>query len=209
MIVNVRGTSGSGKSTLVRAVIESYAVRVPVHVPGRKRPLCYRLWRDSQFYAQDTFQDTFQGQNLPPQERPPDLVVLGHYDTACGGCDTIPTTQEAFDMAVEAHHLLGCHVLYEGLLLSADIKHTLALAADVGVENLLVVELATSLEECLASVNKRRAARDTTLPPVNPKNTESKWKGVRSSTQKLLDAGVAVETLDREAALARVLEVLS
>lgn len=205
MIINVRGTSGSGKSTLVRNIIDAYDVCERVMVPGRKRPLCYRLWRGTQFYAQDPF----QGQNTPPPQRPPDLVVLGHYDTACGGCDTIPTTQAAFDMAVEAHHLLGCHVLYEGLLLSADVKHTLELAGDVGPENLLVVELSTTLEECLASVNKRRAARDDTLPPVNPKNTESKWKGVRSSSQKLRDAGLAVETLDRDAALARVLEVLS
>lgn len=190
MIINVRGTSGSGKSTLVRAVIETYAVRVPIMVPGRKRPLCYRLWREE-------------------QSGPPDLVVLGHYETACGGCDTIATTQETFDLALEAHYSLGAHVLYEGLLISADVKHTTELGRNVGFDELLVVALDTSLEECLASVNSRRAARDATLPPVNPKNTESKWKGVRSSTPKLQEAGVQVEVLDRDAALARVLEVLS
>ncbi len=192
MIINIRGTSGSGKSTLVRNVLDLYKTRQPIYVPGRKRPICYRLWRDA---------------GVVPHDRP-ELVVLGHYDTACGGCDTIPTTQETFDLALEAHYM-GADVLYEGLLISSDFKHTLELARNVGFSRLAVVELSTSLEECLASVNTRRAARDATLPPVNPKNTASKHKGVRSSSQKLLEHGVQVWSVDRASALEKVGELLS
>lgn len=193
MIINVRGTSGSGKSTLMRSVMDQYAVREPVHVAGRKRPLYYKLWSH----------ETHHVRRLGP-----DLVVLGHYDTACGGCDTIPTTDMTYDLVLEAHYMLGAHVLFEGLLISSDAQRTISLGQQVGTENLLVVELATTLEECLASVNQRRAARDPDLPPVDPKNTTAKWKGVQSSGAKLREAGVPYEVLGRDAALARVLEVL-
>ena len=192
MIINIRGTSGSGKSTLMRSVMDHYASRVPVHVAGRKRPLYYKLW---------------QGHGCNDLSAP-DLIVLGHYDTACGGCDTIPTTDMTYDLVLEAHYMLGAHVLYEGLLISSDAQRTIDLMHNVGQSQLLVVELATTLEECLASVNARRAARDAELPPVDPKNTTAKWKGVQSSGAKLRDAGVPYEVLDRDAALARVLEVL-
>jgi hypothetical protein len=193
MIINIRGTSGSGKSTLIRSVLDQFAARLPVHVPGRKRPLYYKLWRDGDIN----------------QFGPPDLVVLGHYDTACGGCDTIPTTDMTYDVILEAHYMLGAaHVLYEGLLISSDAQRTIDLGRNVGLDKLLVVELSTPLEECLASVNQRRAARDAELPPVDPKNTTAKWKGIQSSGKKIREAGVQVESLDRDAALARVLEVL-
>lgn len=193
MIINIRGTSGSGKSTLIRSVLDQYQVRLPIHVPGRKRPLYYRLWL---------------GDPTSDHLALPDLVVLGHYDTACGGCDTIPTTDMTYDLVMEAHVMLGAHVLFEGLLISSDAQRTIALGRQVGMQNLLVVELSTPLEECLASVNLRRAARDAELPPVDPKNTTAKWKGIQSSGKKLREAGVQVESLDRDAALARVLEVL-
>lgn len=192
MIINVRGTSGSGKSTLMRSVMDQFPSREPIHVAGRKRPLYYKLWAEQ-----------------PGADDPePDLVVLGHYDTACGGCDTIPTTDMTYDLVLEAHYMLGAHVLYEGLLISSDAQRTIDLMRNVGNQQLLVVELATTLEECLASVNQRRAARDPDLPPVDPKNTTAKWKGVQSSGAKLREAGVPYEVLDRDAALARVLEVL-
>ena len=67
-IINIRGTSGAGKSHLARRVMANYPVRKPVHVAGRKQPLYY------EYEAPD--------HNVP-------LFVVGHYECACGGTDTM------------------------------------------------------------------------------------------------------------------------
>ena len=182
-IINIRGTSGSGKSTIARMVMEhpSYGPREAHYIEGRKRPLYY----------------TLAGQ------RP--LAVLGHYETACGGCDTIPKMDTIFQLARELHDS-GHDVLMEGLLMAADVQRHAALAQE-GYP-LLVVALDEPLDVCLASVNNRRHARNPDLPPVNPKNTTSKHRGVMLSVGRLKDAGVRVVVSDREGALSRVLTEL-
>src|ERR671913_912726 len=111
MIINPRGTSGSGKTEFVRRLLSDYGWgrddRVePVSRVGRERPIAYRL-------------------RHPLGGRP--LAVLGHYEAASGGCDTIRATDggmhEAFRLAAE--HASGGHdVLLEGLLLSAEHRRS-------------------------------------------------------------------------------------
>lgn len=193
MIVNVRGTSGSGKSTLTRAVMERYPTRTRVKVAGRKQPIGYVL--------SGAVEGGVSGKPLPP------LYVVGHYETPCGGCDTIPSLDTIVEHVRRAADQ-GMDVFFEGLLISSEYNRTLALAQEFGGD-MLVVELDLPLQECLDSVNGRRQAkRGPDAPPVNPKNTESKWKGTRSTVAKLEAQGVKVRRGGRDEALGFVLEHL-
>jgi thymidylate kinase len=184
MIINIRGTSGSGKSTLVRNVTALYQARFPVKVVGRKQPIGY-------------IHQCGTGKSL---------AVVGHYETDCGGCDTIANMDEIYDKVREAH-AAGMDVLYEGLLISADANRVIALHTD-GLP-VRVIALNTPLDVCLASVNHRR--RNTAMikgkeykGDVNPKNTTSKFAGVKSSLKRIEAAGIPNSWESRESALALI-----
>lgn len=182
MIINLRGTSGSGKSTIVRKVMERYASKSRVTEEGRRQPIGYICARGA---------------------RP--LAIIGHYETACGGCDTVPKMEKIYELVRKAHSN-GMDVIFEGLLISADVNRTAALHEE-GLP-LTVIALDTPLDVCIDSVNERRHARNPDLPPVKTKNTESKYKGVKKSMERLRAAGVTAIEADRDAALAKCLELL-
>lgn len=188
MIINLRGTSGSGKSTIVRSMMDLYAVRQPVHIEKRKQPLYYRLWR-----TEDT-------------TGKPDLIVLGHYEVACGGCDTLPTMDKVFELATTAS-TEATHVIFEGLLLGVDVTRTVELNRFSGGK-LEVIFLNTNLDTCFASVNARRWAKDPTKPPVSTKNTESKYNALKSIVPRLVNGGVWAYETSRQGALERVADIL-
>ncbi len=187
MIINIRGTSGSGKTHLVRQLMEQYPHRRVYNEAGRRQPIGYVFSH--------------------PEGRK--LAVVGHYETACGGCDTIPKMEHIFELVRESA-MAGYDVIFEGLLISADVNrhvelHKWAQAAGMPME---VVALTTPLQECLDSVNARRAARNPDLPPVRERNTISKFNGVRKSLERLRAAGVPVFEGSRQEALTRMQEHL-
>lgn len=207
MIVNLRGTSGSGKSTITRALMKSYASKTRVFVKGRDRPLGYILNH--------------------PGRRP--LAVIGHYETDCGGCDTIKTIDEVYDIVRQCYQN-GMDVFFEGLLLAAEYRRSEALHQD-GLP-LRVVALDTPLDVCVASVNQRREEsyqrrlertnainsvkeelghKPRPIPEprgdVNPRNTESKYKATFSVLERLRKIGVPVFLVSREAALETIQEL--
>ena len=184
MIIQLRGTSGSGKSTLARRVMELYTgTRLRIKgepVPGkpRKQPVGYLNSRANPSISGPDMQVRFA----------PSLFVPGHYETACGGADTITQIDYTFGLVREAvTH--GHDVLFEGLLLSADVNKVAALM-DLNVPMHAII-LNIPLEECLDSVNaRRRAKKGDGAPGVNPKNTASKHKGVMSTIDRLAAAGI-------------------
>lgn len=182
MIINIRGTSGSGKSHLVRSVMSNCLNRVAVFVEGRKRPLYYTM----------------------QQPNGKTLAVIGHYETPCGGCDTIPSMDRIYD-TVKYCDDKGWDVLYEGLLISAEVNRAVELGKLV---NLVVIELKLPLQECIDSVNARRWAKNPDKPGVNPKNTEAKWKQTSRSIERIGDAGVECHTLNRTDAFKAITRVL-
>jgi len=184
MIVNPRGTFGSGKSTIVRAVMARYAEREPAMAPGRKQPYGYTCTR---------------------ADGGPSLWVVGHYETRCGGADTIPTIDDIYGQIRNAANL-GYDVIYEGgALVQSDWRR----AADVASKiEMLVIVLDVPIELCLAGIQKRRDERGDTRP-LNPKNTIARAKDTLRNARHLQDVGVKVEYFkDRDLAGARALEAL-
>lgn len=166
MIVNIRGTSGSGKSHLVRRIMELYTDKNPLFIPGRKQPIKYQLHADE------------------PGVK--DLHVIGHYETACGGCDTISKMDDIFAQVRGADDL-GQDVMFEGLLIAADVNRVAELHKEG--RQVLVLALDTTLETCLSSVNQRRMERlgPEKYTPVKEANTISKHRGVQRSVERLLN----------------------
>lgn len=206
MLINIRGTSGSGKSSLVREIIARYATVEHFKPEGidypkeRRQPWAYRCRMEDAKHRE--------------------LMILGHYETACGGCDTLAPMDFIFNFA-RLGHTLGYDVLFEGLLISADFNRTVALHND-GLP-LIVIGLDLPLDVCTASIEERRErgyqerlrkAQEAGKPapkrpkPLNAANTESKWKGTRSTMRKLQEAGATAEWHDRDSALERIIGAL-
>lgn len=181
--------------------MECYATRSAFYVPKRKQPIGYLYRREGPGRA---------------------LAVVGHYETACGGTDTINGLDE-IDRLVRLSHNSGHDVLFEGLLISSEVARAIALWNDT--KELLVVALDTPLDQCLASVNARRDAghqerlarveaqnaerrewkkKELPLPEpkggVNPKNTTSKHRAVELSMARLQEGGVPALWLSRDGA---------
>lgn len=172
MIINIRGTSGSGKSHLVRAIMEQCTERKSIFEPKRKRPLFYTMRQ--------------------PTGRT--LAVIGHYETPCGGCDTINNLDKIYAIVHQCDDN-GWDVLYEGLLLSAEVRRAVELSQSAP---LLIVGLTeVPVTECIDSVNRRRWAKNPDKPGVNPKNTMAKWKQTRRAMERFREEGVDGHSVKR------------
>lgn len=189
MIIQVRGTSGSGKSTVVAGLVHSWNPRwrVPVRIEGRKQPLGYWLERKA---------------------RHP-IAVPGHYETACGGCDTLPTQAMVFDlirrsMIETKTQSAAAHVVFEGLLASEEVRRTVALHEDHPGQ-LRVLQLDTNVEECIRAIKQRRAERGDDRP-LKEDNTRNRVGVINRACERLRAAGVDVRLVSREQAARLVAE---
>lgn len=221
MIINIRGPGGAGKSTLVRRVMELGNKVFTAHEDGRKQPLGYLYQFNSTSAA------------LPVR-----VAIPGHYESRCGGCDTIPEYDKLYSLVAKSS--ISNHVLYEGLLISEDVPRTLGLCETVAPTQIHVIALDTPLELCLDSINLRREsvfqerlqkAQDENLArsarglkprplpesrgPVDTKKTTDKWKGLRRSMKKIervrteAHANLTLHWRDRDGAYQLIRELLS
>ena len=181
-IINIRGTSGAGKSTLVRAIMTLYNTKEENNIQGRMRPISYTLRH--------------------PNRAP--LEVIGHYETACGGCDTIKTLDDIYTL-VEAAHNKGHHVLFEGMLLCSDVKRSIELSKRV--KSFVAISLTTPVEQCLDNIRQRRAEKGNTKD-LAEKNTRTRHEYEKKQVGKLKDAGVNVFSMNYTPAFERVKEEL-
>lgn len=174
MIIQIRGTSGSGKSTAMRAVMDRIGGPwKPVKVDGRKRPLYYQLAKAS-----------------------PRILILGHYESACGGCDTIGSAAKVYDLTRELTRLTRPPfvILQEGLLLSEDVKWTLQMP------DVHTLFLTTPLDRCLSQIKGRRAEAGNDKP-LDESNTTHRVKVIERARRRLVEAGtVAVRRCSPEQA---------
>lgn len=156
MIIQIRGTSGSGKSTAMKWILDSMFWQAE-YAEGRKRPLYYRGV------------DEAEG-----------IVILGHYESPCGGCDTIGSARAVYDLI---QTLSTSVILCEGLLLSEDVKWTSQMT------NVRCIFLTTPLDVCLKQIEARRKA-DGNDKPLNPANTSNRVKTIQRARDKLEGMGV-------------------
>lgn len=177
-IVVIRGTSGSGKSTLVRDIMSRYETKTPQHIEKRKQPLSYTLTN--------------------PGKKP--LYVAGHYETACGGLDTIGTLDEIFAL-IRSAHADGKHVICEGMLMASDVKRSIALAEETN--DVIMISLTTPIDQCCDNIRKRRAAKGNEKE-LNEKNTRTRFAYEAKQVEKLRAANVDIRTLTYDDAVEAV-----
>ncbi len=151
-----------------------------IRIYSRKKPLFYRL--------------KFPGCTVS---------VPGHYESACGGCDTLPNYEMLFNI-VRSEHSVGHHVLFEGVLVAHDVKRCTALWDWLKrePETFKIIELTETLETCLASVEQRRLGRKT--PPkmaFDPGNTIRRYSEVTRSCEQLAELDIPIIRCGREEAL--------
>ncbi|WP_210526641.1 hypothetical protein [Rubellimicrobium arenae] len=195
LVINPRGTSGAGKTWLVREVMAAScragAAAMPVCRKGRHRPIAWRFaptWR----------------------QRP--LAVIGHYDAARGGTDTIPQTDGGLDEAFRLARSLateGHDVLIEGYQLSGEVERTTVLAqAQAARERRLhVLWLDVPLERCVRNVVSRRRAGRGAYQAIE-RTVRAGHDALATACQALRHEGVDIERLDSGAALHRTLALL-
>jgi hypothetical protein len=188
MIINIRGISGSGKSTLARKIMGLYDRKFPIrdkHPSTRKAPIGYLC------------------QKLGVTQ----LGIVGHYESACGGADTIHGYDILYPMILDAA-VAGNHVLYEGLLISGDVKNTRDLVGKLGTQTeLRNVALRVPLEECMESVTQRRirawetkGSKGERPGPMPLKRAQAKQSQLESAVRRLNEADIPVEWADRDEA---------
>jgi hypothetical protein len=169
-IVNLRGTSGAGKSTVVHTLLKNYPHEV-VQYTGKRgtKPLVYRV-------------------GVGGLER--SLFVFGAYHTQCGGCDGITDYAEVVPELLRMYAPQG-EVLFEGLLISGGfgrVGEGMVVAAKAFAHEAIFALLDTPLALSLERIAARRAAKGK-LEPLNPLNTEMKYKAAHASHAKLLREG--------------------
>lgn len=209
MIINIRGTSGSGKSTAVRRFMDLS--------PSTDR---FFMKGSIEIHRKPTKKEPSKEPRIYQRKKPlgyrlkfPNCTVSvpGHYETQCGGCDTIPTYDMLFEI-IRSEHRVGHHVLFEGVLVAHDVKRCTELwdwlKREPGAFN--IIELTESLETCLASVEDRRAIRDEKRKKfpdkiikniLNPANTIRRYNEVIRSCVQLEELGVPIIRCGREEAL--------
>lgn len=181
--INIRGTNGSGKTHIVRAMLdEAKASGMLEPVPGEdgKHPAGYLI---------KSVIGTV-----------PDVFVLGQYETACGGADSISgegALDAIYDIVERQVTEHGRHVIAEGLICCSDFRRTCDLHSQGFPIEILMLD--TSLEQCIINVNKRRADRDKGELP-NTGNLEAKYHGNLRSIARFQSAGVPIQHVSVEEA---------
>jgi hypothetical protein len=125
------------------------------YVDGRARPLYYRQAEGKQ-------------------------VILGHYEIACGGCDTIGSARAVYELIGTI--LQAEVILCEGLLLSEDVKWSSQIA------DLRVLFLTTPLETCLKQIESRRKSAGNEKP-LDPAKTSNRVATIEQARLRLIEAG--------------------
>jgi hypothetical protein len=163
MIVNIRGTSGSGKSTLAKLAIEHFLCLPKHNEKGRVT------------------------EYLDVNRH---LLVLGSYETECGGCDTIKTQDEIVTRVVVGERLAK-NLLFEGALVSTIAQRYLDLAALYPGRFIFAI-MDTPLDLCLERVMERRARRGDERK-LNPFRTVEKHNATKRfvNTVEAANAGGA------------------
>jgi len=167
MIISIRGANGAGKSTLVRWIMEDFTknggtITTMKYPPEKKKikPCGYICRTADQTKA---------------------LFVVGHYEIANGGLDTIPSLAYAYELALN-HHTMGFDVIMEG----KNFTETPTWITDLHMQKLdvRVAMIDIPVKECVESVRARgHKIKEETIKSLHAKSLRQfeifKHAGVR------------------------------
>ena len=131
-IIKLHGCSGAGKTTVARTLMASAVEINQVTKEGAKRPEAYVC-------------------TLPEYRDP--VIVLGSYESNCGGMDTVSSAAEAMEMVKYYHS--GGHILHEGLLQST-YYGAMGKDSEQYGDDYIYAFLDTPILTCLERVTRRR-----------------------------------------------------
>jgi hypothetical protein len=121
---------------------------------------------------------------------------LGHYETPCGGCDTLKKLDDVYALyqKIMDNGEADC-VIAEGKILVDDTKRIKLLTKKV------ILHFTTSIADCYAGVQARRWARgDHDKAFQKPKKLEADHRTINSAVNRLEAVGVKVVKVRRETA---------
>jgi ABC-type dipeptide/oligopeptide/nickel transport system ATPase component len=182
-IVNIRGTSGSGKSTIARTFLDNLPHEPLPDATGKVKG--YRV------------DATAAGLKEP-------LYIVGRYESACGGGDTLKSENEAATLCATAQP--NGHVLLERMLTSGSGPKGEFASTFLGTGKITYAILDTPLDVCLERVLARRTEREDARP-FNPENTNNKYRQTHRAATMLRDAGEDVRDIDHTDAFKAVLRI--
>ncbi len=186
MIVKLAGTNGSGKSSLVRALMNVWAFE-PYFEPGRKRPLGY----EAAVKKSERLARYFDR-----------VVVLGPYDTPCGGMDAVGEHELRCRLVQDQTGLPRSLCLFESVL-DGTTYGRLGALSDADPESWLYAFLDTPYEVCVARVEARRRARGNLAPFDGERSLRPKIRACASVAKRAATAGHAVVWIDHRQTPAR------
>ncbi len=181
MFISIRGTNGAGKTTLVRK-LQQAATKIKIGmVTGRKRP----AWEVYQLPSGKVF------------------ATLGHYDSECGGCDTINKVDDAYGYAQRIFDRGGVDaVISEGMIISKDVKRI------VNAKNPYIVYINIPIEDCYEGVKQRRLKKgEIEKAEIPPKSLADNLKGIDSAVRRL-KGKVNVIEVNRDEAFTKILNLI-
>ncbi len=177
LVCNIRGTGGAGKSHLVRTIVDEAKRQsndwYEWYQDGRKRPLATEV-------------------RFPSGG----LFVPGHYQVPCGGCDTLGSIDEAYELVKQGAER-GYNVLFEGIIVMDDIARAIEISRQM---DLVVIGLTTPLDACLEAVGTRRNTRGT-VTAFDPSNTIDRARRCSRGLSRLKASKVKVLMMTRGEAL--------
>lgn len=193
-IVKLTGTSGSGKSTIAHWMLGNLPSK-----PIGKRPTTRKVARDEDYEI--TLAD---GTLMKPRK----IILLGNYDNQCGGCDGIqPYSRIVEKLQHYTSEFPNHNILMEGLL----IRGYGSVGAFIDTLNkrkwkMVYATMDTPLEVCLERIKQRRAKKGVT-EPLNPKNTEQKFKSGLADFKTLSERGFTCVWIDHKRPVKSVLQL--
>lgn len=177
-IVSIRGTHGSGKSTVVRKILDKYPhgeiTEAAMTASGKPKT------RTVGYVVQ-----------LTPEQQ---LLVVGPYHTACGGCDAVQPYSDIWEIVYTYGLSMNRHVLLEGALVSSSYG-TIGKNMSECSHDAVFAFLDTPLERCLERIKQRRAAKGN-YEPLNPHNTAVKFENVARTKGQMAKLGSNVRIVD-------------
>lgn len=173
-IINLRGTNGSGKTWMSTQLVPP--------TPENKFVI-----------AQHSYVTKAGAQRVKDifAYRCEDIVLVGRYDTACGGCDGLPDVRTAYRAALAASQLTGVRgVVLEGLMISGiyqSVVDELGGAARLlpRPATLVWAYLSTPLDKCIQRVRDRSGRP----PEWDPHNIVSKHRAVVRTRERAIADG--------------------